>query len=79
MTEAEREHGDGFLEKYGAGKFFEALLGIVEHQRLIVAALLFPLGDGLRCNTLDAKLHARHVVGRVHDEKQGESNQVHAH
>ena len=49
----------------------------VDQQRLVIAALLLPFFDGLGCHALDAELHTRHVVRRIHHEEQREGEQVH--
>ncbi len=67
-----------FSKKIVRVNLCQPLLRIIEHQRLVVAALLLPLGDGLGRDALDSQLHACHVVRRVDYEKQGECNQIDA-
>ena len=49
----------------------------VPQERPVVAALGLPLLDRVGRHALRAELHPRHVVGRVDDEEQAESDQVH--
>ena len=77
VTEVEHEHGGGLLPEYCVGDFVRSAGRAIQQQRFVVTALLLPLLDGLRRHALDAKLHARHVVRRVHHEKQRKGEQVH--
>ena len=78
--ETEREHGDADFSKKTVCVSICAhpFSASIEHQRLVVAAFLLPLGYGLGRDALDAQLHPRHVVGSVDYEKQREGNQIDA-
>ena len=77
VAKIEYEHAGRLLPEDGVGDLARAVGMAIEHQRLVVTVLLFPALDGFRRHALDAELHARHVVRRVHHEEQREGEQVH--
>jgi hypothetical protein len=76
-SEVAGKHARRLTEEDGVGQHADAGGRSVDEQRLVVATFGFPFGDRFRRHALDAELHARHVVRRVHDEEQRESDQVH--
>jgi hypothetical protein len=77
-AEVAGEHAHRLAEEDRVGEAAVPCALRIPHQRLVVAALGLPLLDRLRRHALDAELHARHVVRRVHHEEQGEGEQIHA-
>ena len=79
LAEVEGEQLDRFLEEDRVGDTVNAVGLPVVEERLVVAVLCLPLLDRRRGqHILNAELDARHVVGRIDDEEQHESQQVYA-
>ncbi len=69
LPKTEGKHGGRFFKKYGMRKFCDTRLRAIKHERLVVTALLLPFCNGVGRNALDAQLHPRHIVRRIHDEE----------
>ena len=50
---------------------------VVDKQGFVVASFSFPAADRLCGHALSTQLHARHIVRRIDDEKERESDEIH--